>query len=71
MPVNLCFKSTKERVALQKSEEKIKLSDIFEQFRVNRPLVVLSIFFIIIFGVNSISNSVGIYYVTYNLGREI
>lgn len=65
-----CFKSTKERVTLQKSEEKIKLSDIFEQFHVNRPLVVLSIFFIIIFGVNSISNSVGIYYVTYNLGRE-
>lgn len=50
-------------------EEKIKFSDIFEQFRVNRPLVVLSIFFIIIFGVNSISNSVGIYYMTYNVGR--
>ncbi|HWO94990.1 MAG TPA: MFS transporter [Bacillus sp. (in: firmicutes)] len=65
-----CFKSTKERVTLQKSEEKVKFSDIFEQFRVNRPLVVLSIFFIIIFGVNSISNSVGIYYVTYNMGRE-
>ncbi|UKJ83789.1 MFS transporter (plasmid) [Priestia megaterium] len=65
-----CFKSTKERVVLQKSEEKIKLLDIFEQFRFNRPLVVLSLFFIIIFGVNSISNSVGIYYVTYNLGRE-
>ncbi|WP_078408992.1 MFS transporter [Priestia abyssalis] len=65
-----CFKSTKERVTLQKSEEKIKFLDIFEQFRVNRPLVVLSIFFIIIFGVNSISNSVGIYYVTYNVGRE-
>ncbi|MGE7761489.1 MFS transporter [Peribacillus sp. NPDC097895] len=65
-----CFKSTKERVTLQKSEEKIKFSDIFEQFRVNRPLVVLSIFFIIIFGVNSISNSVGIYYITYNVGRE-
>lgn len=66
-----CFKSTKERVTLQKSEEKIKFSDIFEQFRVNRPLVVLSIFFIIIFGVNSISNSVGIYYVTYNLEERI
>ncbi|MGK3723217.1 MFS transporter [Priestia megaterium] len=65
-----CFKSTKERVVLQKSEEKIKLLDIFEQFRFNRPLVVLSLFFIIIFGVNSISNSVGIYYVTYNVGRE-
>lgn len=55
-----CFKSTNERVTLQKPEEKIKFSDIFVQLRVNRPLVVLSIFFIIIFGVNSISNSVGI-----------
>ncbi|PAC98575.1 MFS transporter [Bacillus paralicheniformis] len=64
-----CFKSTKERVTLPMSEEKIKFSDLFEQFRVNRPLVVLSIFFIIIFGVNSISNSVGIYYMTYNVGR--
>ncbi|UOE58745.1 MFS transporter [Priestia filamentosa] len=65
-----CFKSTQERVSLQKSKEKIRLSDIFEQFQVNRPLVILSIFFIIIFGVNSISNSVGIYYITYNVGRE-
>lgn len=64
-----CFKSTNERIVIQKASEKIKFTDIFEQFRVNRPLVILSIFFIIIFGVNSISNSVGIYYITYNVGR--
>lgn len=61
------FKSTKERVKVVESSVKIKPTDIFEQLRVNRPLVVLSIFFIIIFGVNSIINSVGIYYVTYNM----
>jgi len=61
------FKSTKERVKVVETQVKIKPTDIFEQLKVNRPLVVLSIFFIIIFGVNSIINSVGIYYVTYNM----
>ncbi|MBU9710328.1 MFS transporter [Evansella tamaricis] len=64
-----CFFSTKERVK-PINNEKVKFTDIFEQFRKNRPLVVLSIFFVLIFGVNSISNSIGVYFVTYNLGRE-
>ncbi|MCL7747510.1 MFS transporter [Halalkalibacter alkaliphilus] len=65
-----CFFSTKERVKPVNNDAKIKFTDIFEQFAKNRPLVVLSIFFVLIFGVNSISNSIGVYYVTYNLGRE-
>lgn len=64
-----CFRNTKERVQVKEVHGKIKFADIFEQFRVNRPLVVLCTFFILIFGINSISNSVGIYYVTYNVGR--
>lgn len=64
-----CFRNTKERVKIKEVHGKIKFADIFEQFRVNRPLVVLCVFFILIFGINSISNSVGIYYVTYNVGR--
>ncbi|WP_342047735.1 MFS transporter [Bacillus sp. OTU530] len=64
-----CFRNTKERVQIKEVHGKIKFADIFEQFRVNRPLVVLCTFFILIFGINSISNSVGIYYVTYNVGR--
>ncbi|MBU9723557.1 MULTISPECIES: MFS transporter [Bacillaceae] len=64
-----CFFSTKERVKPVNNKEKNKFSDIFEQFRKNRPLVVLSIFFVLIFGVNSISNSIGVYFVTYNMGR--
>ncbi|MEH6992148.1 MFS transporter [Neobacillus drentensis] len=64
------FFNTKERVKFTHTEtEKIMFSDVFEQFKVNRPLVVLCTFFIIIFGVNSIINSVGIYYVSYNVGR--
>ncbi|WP_342042482.1 MFS transporter [Bacillus sp. OTU2372] len=64
-----CFRNTKERVKIKEVHGKIKFADIFEQFRVNRPLVILCVFFILIFGINSISNSVGIYYVTYNVGR--
>ncbi|PFN97252.1 MFS transporter [Bacillus sp. AFS076308] len=64
-----CFRNTNERVKIKEVHGKIKFADIFEQFRVNRPLVVLCVFFILIFGINSISNSVGIYYVTYNVGR--
>lgn len=64
-----CFRNTKERVQVKEVHGKIKFADIFEQFRVNRPLIVLCTFFILIFGINSISNSVGIYYVTYNVGR--
>ncbi|GAE27353.1 xyloside transporter XynT [Halalkalibacter wakoensis JCM 9140] len=64
-----CFFSTRERVKPVNSDVKIKFTDVFDQFRQNRPLVVLSIFFVLIFGVNSISNSIGVFYVTYNLGR--
>ncbi len=64
------FASTKERIVIPPSSEKIKFTDLFEQFRVNRPLVILSIFFVITFGVQSISNSVGIYYITFNVGRS-
>lgn len=65
----ICFKSTKERVKVPASHANIKFSDIFEQFKVNRPLVVLSIFFLVIYGVKSIVSSIGIYYVTYYVGR--
>lgn len=65
----VCFKSTRERVQVPVSHTKIKFSDIFEQFRVNRPLVVISIFFFVIYGVKSVVNSTGIYYVTYYVGH--
>jgi len=65
-----CFFNTKERVKVpDHAAEKINLKDAFEQFRVNRPLVLICLFFIINFGVNSIINSVGVYYITYNVDR--
>ena len=65
-----CFFNTKERVKASESEEsKIAFKDIFVQLKSNRPLIIICFFFFVNFGVNSIINSVGIYYVTYNMGR--
>ncbi|WP_238916272.1 MFS transporter [Clostridium sp. YIM B02555] len=65
-----CFMNTKERVQIDHSKEaKINVKDIFIQLKSNRPLVIICLFFILNFGVNSIVNSVGIYYVTYNVAR--
>ncbi|WP_459481515.1 glycoside-pentoside-hexuronide (GPH):cation symporter [Clostridium saccharoperbutylacetonicum] len=65
-----CFMNTKERVKIDHSKEaKINVKDIFIQLKSNRPLVIICLFFILNFGVNSIVNSVGIYYVTYNVAR--
>lgn len=64
------FRNTKERVPINHSEEaKVNVKDIFLQLKVNRPLLIVCFFFILNFGVNSIVNSVGIYYVTYNVAR--
>jgi GPH family glycoside/pentoside/hexuronide:cation symporter len=65
----ISFKSVKERVQVPASHTNIKFSDIFEQFRVNSPLVVLSVFFFVIYGVKSVVSATGIYYITYYVGR--
>ncbi|WP_203650316.1 MFS transporter [Secundilactobacillus yichangensis] len=65
----ICFGTTHERVKTPASHLKISLKDVFSQFRVNRPLVVLCIFFFVIYGVKSIVSSTGIYYVTYYVGQ--
>ncbi|MEH7419279.1 MFS transporter [Neobacillus drentensis] len=64
------FYNTKERVQLNYSKEaEINFKDIWVQLKTNRPLVIVCFFFILNFGVNSIVNSVGIYYVTYNVAK--
>ena len=65
-----CFSQTKERVQIDPSnDEKLSFTDVFKQFKVNRPLVVLSLFFIILFGMMAVMNSIGTYFVTYNCDR--
>ena len=65
-----CFSQTKERVQIDPSnDEKLSFTDVFKQFKVNRPLVVLSLFFIILFGMMAVMNSIGTYFITYNCDR--
>lgn len=65
----ISFGTTHERVKTPANHLKISIKDVISQFRVNRPLVVLCIFFFVIYGVKSIVSSTGIYYVTYYVGR--
>ena len=65
-----CFSQTKERIVLPVNEQaNVHVKDLFHQLIINRPLRVLAIFFIITFGLMSIVNSVGAYYVSYNMGH--
>lgn len=65
-----CFSQTKERIKVDPSNDaKLKFIDVFKQFKVNPPLVVLSLFFIILFGMMAVANSIGTYFITYNCNR--
>ena len=64
-----CFSQTKERVVMDDSETKnVRVSDLWTEFRRNRPLRVLAFFFITAFAMMSVGNAAGSYYMTCNLG---
>jgi len=64
-----CFFESKERIVMDASEtEHVKVSDLWMELVRNRPLRVLSIFFIIAFITMSISNAADSYFMTYNIG---
>lgn len=63
-----CFTQTKERVVMDKSEtDDVKVSDLWVEFRCNRPLRILAFFFITAFAMMAIGNSAGSYYMIYNI----
>ena len=63
-----CFTQTKERVVMDEKDTKdVKVSDLWTEFRRNRPLRVLAFFFITAFAMVSIGNSAGSYYMIYNV----
>lgn len=65
-----CFSNTNERVKIDpQNDENVKFVDVIHQFKVNRPLVILSLFFIILFGMMAVMNSIGAYFITYNCAR--
>ena len=62
------FFESKERIVMDKSESAgVKVSDLWMELVRNRPLRILSFFFIIAFTTMSISNAADSYFMTYNM----
>ncbi|HPM11396.1 MAG TPA: MFS transporter [Paludibacter sp.] len=63
-----CFTQTKERVVMDHAQTaEVKVSDLWTEFKRNRPLRVLAFFFITAFAMMAIGNSAGSYYMIYNV----
>ena len=63
-----CYTQTKEKVVMdEKDTEDVKVSDLWMEFKHNRPLRVLAFFFITAFAMMAIGNSAGSYYMIYNV----
>ena len=64
-----CFFESKERIVMDEKESaEVKVSDLWMELVRNRPLRILSFFFIISFTTMSISNAADSYFMTYNIG---
>lgn len=63
-----CYTQTKERVVMDvKDTEQVQVSDLWMEFKHNKPLRVLAFFFITAFAMMAIGNSAGSYYMIYNV----
>lgn len=63
-----CFTQCKERVVMDAKEtENVKVSDLWVEFKRNRPLRILAFFFITAFAMMAVGNSAGSYYMIYNV----
>lgn len=63
-----CYAQTKERVVMDTKEmEKVRVSDLWVEFKRNRPLRILAFFFITAFAMMAVGNSAGSYYMIYNV----
>jgi len=63
-----CFSQTKERVIMdEKDTDNVRVSDLWQEFKYNRPLRILAFFFITAFAMMAIGNSAGSYYMIYNV----
>ena len=63
-----CFSQSRERVVMDTKETaNVKVSDLWVEFRRNRPLRILAFFFITAFAMMAVGNSAGSYYMIYNV----
>ena len=65
------FFESKERIVMdEKGASEVKVSDLWMELVRNRPLRILSFFFVIAFTTMSISNAADSYFMTYNIGAS-
>lgn len=63
-----CYTQSRERVVMENKETAdVRVSDLWLEFRRNRPLRVLALFFITTFAMMAVGNSAGSYYMIYNV----
>ena len=63
-----CYSQSRERVVMDNKETAgVKVSDLWLEFRRNRPLRVLAFFFVTAFAMMAVGNSAGSYYMIYNV----
>ena len=63
-----CYTQTRERVVIDEKERmSVKSSDLWLEFKRNRPLRILALFFLTAFAMMAIGNSAGAFYMTYNI----
>lgn len=65
----ICFSTSRERIVMSDEQtEKVMVSDLWMELVRNRPLRILSLFFLIAFTTMSIDNAADSYFLTYNVG---
>lgn len=63
-----CFFQSKEKVVMNKKESaNVKVSDLWTEFKRNKPLRVLAFFFVTAFAMMSVGNAADSYFMTYNI----
>lgn len=66
-----CFSQSKERVIMQADKTaEVKASDMWQEFKRNRPLRIVAFFIFTAFAMMSIYNAAGAYYMTYNVHAQ-
>lgn len=66
-----CFSQCEETVVMdRRATKKVKFSDLWMEFVQNRPLRIISLFFVITFAMLSIGNAAIPYYMSYNIGGD-
>lgn len=66
-----CFSQTKERVVMAAgTAAEVKVSDLWTEFRRNKPLRIIAFFFITSFAMMAIGNAAGAYYINYNINGD-